>query len=118
VNPWEQFLSERPLAVIATVDGETPHAVPVEVVVDGGRVYTWGKESSKRIAHIKRTARAALVAYKGNAYVMVSGAATILRDDDENYGRITEMFLAKYQREETYGNDALVAIEPEQVIQR
>jgi len=49
---------------------------------------------------------------------MVRGAAEILGENHTDYERITKMFLDKYQREETYGNDALVVIEPEDVIQR
>jgi uncharacterized pyridoxamine 5'-phosphate oxidase family protein len=116
---WERFLSERPLAVIATVDPDgTPHAVPVEVVVHGGRVYNWSKRTAVRMRNIERTGHAAILAYKGNAFVLVRGPARLLHEDDALYGPITKMFLEKYDREEAFGNDTLVEITPENVIPR
>ena len=113
---WEPFLSERPLAVVATAgpDG-IPHAVPVEVVVDGGRVYVWCHATSVKARNAAREGRAALVAYKGRAFALVRGTARLLSADDDDYERITAAFLAKYAREETYGNDCLIEITPERV---
>lgn len=116
MSDWQAFLSERPIGVIATVapDG-TPHAVPVEVVVDAGLVYCWCKATSAKARNAARAARAALVAYKGEAFVLVRGPARALTAKDEPYERITRAFLTKYRREETYGNDTLVEITPARV---
>ena len=116
---WERWLGERPIAVIATASPDgMPHAVPVEVVVGGGTVYTWGRGTSARLRNVLANQRAALVAYKGDAYVMVRGPVRLLTADDPEYARTTALFLSKYQREETYGNDVLIAIEPVTVVSR
>lgn len=117
MEDWQGFLSARPIAVLATVgDDGTPHAVPVEVVVEDGRVYCWMHASSVKARNAARTGTAALVAYKGNTYALVRGPARLLNADDPAYARITGAFLAKYEREETYGNDALVEITPDKVV--
>jgi general stress protein 26 len=109
-------MAERPLGVLATIgrDG-LPHAVPVEVLVHDGKVYAWSEGDSAKVANVKRTGKAALVAYKGVAAALVRGPARLVRDDDPSYGTITKAFLAKYKREENYGNDTLIEITPERV---
>lgn len=116
---WEAFLAERPLAVIATAgpDG-TPHAVPVEVVVRDGLVYVWAEGGSVKVRNATREGRAALVAYKGHSFVLVRGPARVLGPDDPAYRDIAQAFLAKYERDEEYGNDALIEITPERVTAR
>ena len=113
---WQAFLAERPLAVLSTVgrDG-TPHAVPVEVVVYGGKVYAWCESGSAKVANVKRSGKAAMLAYKGVAAALVRGPARVLTSDNASYKDITETFLAKYKREETFGNDVLVEITPGRV---
>ena len=113
---WETFLAERPLGVLSTVgrDG-TPHAVPVEVVVYGGRVYAWCESDSVKVANARRTGKAALLAYKGRSAALVRGTARVLTSDNASYADITSEFLRKYDREETYGNDVLVEISPDRV---
>lgn len=116
MTDWQAFLAERPIGVIATVSpDETPHAVPVEVVVDGDHVYCWCKATSLKARNAARAGRAALVAYKGNAFVLVRGRARLLHDGDERYEPVTRAFLTKYRREETYGNDTLIEIASERV---
>lgn len=114
--PWRRWLSERPLGVIATVgpDGDA-HAVPVEVVVDGDAVYVWAHRTSRKAQNAQRTGRASLVSYKGQSGVLVRGASEILDASHPDYRRITERFLSKYQRGETYGNDTLIKIAAERV---
>ena len=115
-RPWEEFVAERPLGVIATVGAEgMPHAVPVEVVVRDGRVYVWCKGSSRKVRNAARDGRAALVAYKGNDGVLVRGRARLLTAGDAGYDAITGAFLKKYERDETYGNDTLIEITPHRV---
>lgn len=93
----------------------TPHAVPVEVVVDGGRVYVWCKARSTKARNARRTGRAGVVGYKGHAFVLVRGPARVLDARDDVYERVTAVFLRKYERDETYGNDTLLEIAPERV---
>lgn len=101
---------------MATIDDDgLPHAVPVEVVVDGGKVYVWAKARSRKVRNVAARAVAALTAYKGNDFVMVRGRAQLLDDDDPSYEQLTRAFLAKYERDETYGNDRLIEITPEKV---
>lgn len=109
-------MAERPLGVLATVgrDG-TPHAVPVEVVVYGGKVYAWCESDSAKVANVKRTGKAAMLAYKGVGAALVRGPARVLTVDNASYRDITDAFLTKYNREETFGNDVLVEITPERV---
>jgi len=113
---WQAFLAERPLGVLATVgrDG-LPHAVPVEVVVYGGRVYAWCESGSAKVANVKREGKAALLGYKGVSAALVRGAARVLTADNASYKDITDTFLAKYERDETFGNDVLVEITPDRV---
>jgi nitroimidazol reductase NimA-like FMN-containing flavoprotein (pyridoxamine 5'-phosphate oxidase superfamily) len=113
---WETFLAERPLAVLATVgrDG-VPHAVPVEVVVYGGKVYVWSESDSVKVGNVRRTGKAALVGYKGVSAALVRGTARALTNDNAHYGDITGEFLRKYDREESYGNDTLIEISPDRV---
>lgn len=111
---WDAFLSERPIAVLATVGADGfPHAVPVEVVVRDGLVYAWAQADSVKVRNVRRESRAALMAYKGNSGALVRGAARLIAVDDPSYEPITRAFLEKYDREETYGNDTLIAIAPE-----
>jgi uncharacterized pyridoxamine 5'-phosphate oxidase family protein len=113
---WHEFLSERPLAVLATVERDgTPHAVPVEVVVYGGKVYAWCESDSVKVANVRRTGKAAILGYKGLAAALVRGPARVLTTENAHYSDITGEFLSKYNREETYGNDALVEITPDRV---
>lgn len=113
---WEEFLAERPLAVVATVSADgTPHAVPVEVVAREGRVYVWCERDSVKARNAARAGRAALVAYRGRSFALVRGSARILTGADPDYEGIARAFLDKYQREETYGNDTLIEITPERI---
>jgi F420H(2)-dependent biliverdin reductase len=113
---WAAFLAERPLGVLSTVgrDG-TPHAVPVEVVVYGGKVYAWSESDSVKVANVRRTGKAAMLGYKGRSAVLVRGPARVLTQDNASYADITGEFLTKYNREETYGNDVLIEIAPDRV---
>jgi len=83
--------------------------------VSDGRVYSWCHATSVKARNAARAGRAGLVAYKGMAFVLVRGRARLLTADDDAYARITRMFLDKYEREETYGNDALIEITPERI---
>ena len=113
---WQAFLSERPLAVLATIGrDDLPHAVPVEVVVHEGTVYAWCESGSAKVANVRRTQKAAMLGYKGVAAALVRGPARVLTSDDTSYAEITNAFLTKYKREETFGNDVLVEITPERV---
>jgi len=113
---WKAFLEQRPLGVLATVgrDG-LPHAVPVEVVVHDGKVYVWAESESVKVANVRRTGTAAMLGYKGMAAALVRGPSRLLTTGDADYAEITNAFLTKYNREETYGNDVLVEITPERV---
>jgi PPOX class probable F420-dependent enzyme len=115
-QPWEQFLAERPIGVLATVSADgMPHAVPVEVLVRDGRVYCWCKASSHKARNVAREARAALVAYKSHDGVLVRGPARLIPAAEDGYEEIARAFLDKYKREERYGNDVLIEITPERV---
>ncbi|MGH2830545.1 MAG: pyridoxamine 5'-phosphate oxidase family protein [Actinomycetota bacterium] len=115
-KPWEEFLGERPLGVVATNGpGGTPHAVPVEVVVREGFVYVWCGASSAKARNAVRDPRVALVAYKGNDGVLVRGTARLIAQGEDGYAAITQGFLEKYNRHEAYGNDTLIQIAPERV---
>ena len=109
-------MAERPLGVLATVgrDG-TPHAVPVEVLVADGKVYAWAESDSVKVSNVRRNGKAAMLAYKGRGAALVRGPARLLTADDPSYGSITARFLAKYNREENFGNDVLVEIAPQRV---
>lgn len=113
---WQTFLAERPLGVLATMSRDgTPHAVPVEVVVYGGKVYAWCESDSVKVANVKRAGKAAMLGYKGVSAALVRGPARVLTSDNAHYGDITQSFLTKYNREETFGNDVLVEITPDRV---
>ena len=111
---WATFLAERLLGVLSTVgrDG-LPHAVPVEVVVYGGKVYAWSESDSVKVANVRRTGKAAMLGYKGRAAALVRGQARVLTEDNASYTDITRQFLTKYHREESYGNDVLIEIAPD-----
>ncbi|TMK84211.1 MAG: hypothetical protein E6G46_01375 [Actinobacteria bacterium] len=113
---WQEFLNERPIAVIATprADG-TPHAVPVEVLVRDDKVYVWSQRTSQKARNATRAGRASIVGYKGHAFVSVRGPVKIISLGENGYDEITRGFLDKYQREETYGNDTLIQLSPEHV---
>lgn len=111
---WVAYLTERPLGVLATVGADgTPHAVPVEVLVHAGKVYAWCEGDSVKVSNVRRSGRAAMLAYKGSGGVLVRGSTRLLTASDPSYEAITRGFLTKYSREETYGNDTLVEITPE-----
>ncbi|GAC1410403.1 MAG: hypothetical protein NVSMB57_04140 [Actinomycetota bacterium] len=115
-KPWTAFIGERLVGVIATTGSDgMPHAVPVEVIVHEGRVYVWCHRTSAKCVNAERDARAAMVAYKGNDGVLVRGSVRVLGADDALYERITQRFLEKYSRSETFGNDALIEIRPARV---
>ncbi|HEV2685057.1 MAG TPA: pyridoxamine 5'-phosphate oxidase family protein [Actinomycetota bacterium] len=113
---WQEFLNERPIAVIATprADG-TPHAVPVEVLVRDGKVYVWSQATSQKARNAARARRAGLVGYKGHSFVSIRGPVNIISIGVPIYDEITRGFLDKYEREESYGNDTLIEITPEHV---
>lgn len=110
------FIADRPLGVLATVgDDGMPHAVPIEVLVRDGKVYSWCEGSSVKARNAKRTGRVAVLAYKGVAGALVRGPARLLTAADSSYDVITRGFLDKYEREETFGNDTLIEVTPERV---
>ncbi|MGZ4190519.1 MAG: pyridoxamine 5'-phosphate oxidase family protein [Actinomycetota bacterium] len=113
---WQEFLGERPIVVIATPreDG-TPHAVPVEVLVRDEKVYCWCESFSQKARNAARAERAAIVGYKGHAFVSVRGPVRIISKGEPGYDEITQGFLDKYEREEAYGNDTLIELAPEHV---
>jgi PPOX class probable F420-dependent enzyme len=113
---WEDFLNERPIGVVATVGADgMPHAVPVEVVARDGVVYSWCRSDSVKARNVARTPRAALTAYKGHAFVSVRGRARLIPQGEPGYDDVARAFLDKYEREETYGNDTLIAISADKV---
>jgi nitroimidazol reductase NimA-like FMN-containing flavoprotein (pyridoxamine 5'-phosphate oxidase superfamily) len=115
-RPWDEFMAERPLGVLSTVSADgMPHAVPVEVVVRDRKVYAWAHSASAKVRNAEAQGRAAMVAYKGHVGVLVRGRVRLLHPGDAGYSEIAAAFLAKYQREETYGNDTLVEISPDRV---
>lgn len=115
-QPWDEFLNERPIAVLATVSADgMPHAVPVEVLVRDGRVWCWCQASSHKAHNVAREGRAALVAYKSHDGVLVRGLARLTPAGADGYEEIARGFLGKYKREERYGNDVLIEITPERV---
>ncbi|HEX9775479.1 MAG TPA: pyridoxamine 5'-phosphate oxidase family protein [Actinomycetota bacterium] len=119
MEAWESWLGERRLAVVATAGADgMPHAVPVEVVVDAGKAYVWCRASSVKARQAARSGTAAIVAYKNLDFVLLRGTARILTASDPSYERLTNAFLAKYERTETYGNDALIQITPERISAR
>lgn len=98
----------------ARADG-TPHVVPVEVLVRDDKVYVWCERTSQKARNAMRAGRAALVGYKGHAFVSVRGPLNIISKGDAGYDEITRGFLDKYEREETYGNDTVIEITPEHI---
>lgn len=92
--------------------------MPVEVVVEDGKVYVWCHATSVKARNTARTGRAALTAYKGHDFALVRGPARLLDAGDPAYERITGRFLSKYDRTEAYGNDTLIEITPERVAHR
>jgi predicted pyridoxine 5'-phosphate oxidase superfamily flavin-nucleotide-binding protein len=114
-KPWQEFLAERPIAVIATAGSDgTPHAVPVEVLVRDATVWVWCESVSVKARNAAREGRAALVAYKGSDGVLVRGPVRILHDGDDGYAEIVKGFLEKYPRE-PHPNDTLIGITPTRV---
>ncbi|HJR18827.1 MAG TPA: pyridoxamine 5'-phosphate oxidase family protein [Actinomycetota bacterium] len=113
---WDAFLSERPLAVLATVgrDGYA-HAVPVEVLVRDGKVYAWVEGGSVKAGNVGRSGKASMLSYKGNAGTLVRGPARLINAEDPMYEPVSRGFLSKYEREETFGNDTLIEITPERI---
>lgn len=113
---WKEFLAERPIAVLATVGPDGfPHAVPVEVLVRNDKVYLWCRSGSVKARNAVLQGRAAVVAYKGHAGVLVRGTIRLLRPEDAGYDEVTQGFLDKYRREETYGNDLVIEVAPDRV---
>jgi hypothetical protein len=113
---WQEWLHERPIAVVATVSEDgTPHAAPVEVVVRDDKVYVWCESYSVKARNAVRTGVAALTAYKGQAGVLVRGSARPIRPSDAEYEGITRAFLDKYSRDEEFGNDLVLEITPRRV---
>jgi len=84
-------------------------------VVARARVWCWCGSDSVKARNVERSGRAALVAYKGERFALVRGPARLVRAGEPEYDEITQAFLAKYGREETYGNDVLVEITPARV---
>jgi hypothetical protein len=115
-DDWAAFLAERPIAVLATIgrDGDV-HAVAVEVVVHEGTPHVWCESWSVKARNAQRNGRATIMAYKGQVGAMVRGAVTPIRAEDPSYDEITTMFLRKYDREEEYGNDLVLAIAPDHI---
>jgi hypothetical protein len=89
--------------------------VPVEVLVRDDKVYVWSQRTSLKVRNAVRARRAGLVGYKGHAFVSVRGPVSIVSIGEPGYDEITRGFLAKYEREETYGNDTLIEITPEHI---
>ncbi len=116
LDDWQAFLSERPIAVFATVgpDGG-PHVTPCEVVVHDGTPYIWIDSNSVKARNALRRMRGALMAYKGQLGVLVRGPLRFVRPGDAEYDALTRAFLDKYKREETFGNDLVIAVEPHRV---
>src|SRR5439155_11880073 len=87
---WQEFLNERPIAVIATprADG-TPHAVPVEVLVRDDKVYCWSQATSQKARNAARAGKAAIVGYKGHAFGSTRGAVRIISKGEPGYEQIT-----------------------------
>jgi len=79
------------------------------------KVYVWSQATSQKARNAVRARRAALVGYKGHAFVSVRGPVSIISIGEPGYDEITNAFLKKYEREETYGNDTLIEITPEHV---
>jgi hypothetical protein len=89
--------------------------VPVEVLVRDDKVYVWSQHTSQKARNATRAGRAGLVGYKGHSFVSVRGPVRIISLGENGYDEITNGFLKKYEREETYGNDTLIEITPEHI---
>jgi pyridoxamine 5'-phosphate oxidase-like protein len=101
--------------VIATVgpDG-TPHAVPIEVIVRDGLVYCWCESWSVKARNATREGRAAIIGYKGHAFVSVRGPVRTIPKGEPEYDAVTRLFQDKYGPED-YGNDLVIELTPARV---
>jgi len=77
------------------------------------KIYVWCERGSQKARNATRTKRAAIVGYKGHAFVSARGDVRIIAKGAPGYDEITQGFLDKYEREETYGNDTLLELTPE-----
>ena len=84
-------------------------------MVRNDKVYVWAQRTSQKARNATRAGRAALVGYKGHAFVSVRGPVAIISIGQPGYEEITRGFLDKYEREETYGNDTLIEITPDHI---
>jgi general stress protein 26 len=112
---WTAFLAERPIGVFATVgrDG-MPHAVPVALVVCDGKPAIWCRSDSVKARNATREGRAALTAYKGNSFVSVRGAVTLIRSGDPRYDEITQAHAKKYPGDQP-DNDLVIEVSPDRI---
>jgi hypothetical protein len=114
-----RFLASRPIGVLASIgDDGYPHAVPVEIVVDDGKVYTWCRSSARRVGFLRERPLASITAYRGNDFACARGPVNFYDSNWARYSELTKAFLDKYERTETYGNDLLVELDPVSVISR
>jgi general stress protein 26 len=113
---WASFLAERPIGVFATVgrDG-MPHAVPVALVVCDGKPQIWCRSDSVKARNAEREGRAALTAYKGNSFVSVRGAVTLIHAEDARYEEITRAHSEKYSGREQPDNDLVIEVSPDRI---
>lgn len=88
---------------------------PVEIVVQDGAPHIWTESKSQKGRNAVRGDRVAIMAYKGTSGVLVRGRARLIRPGEPAYDDLAQAFLTKYKREETYGNDLIVRVEPERV---
>lgn len=79
------------------------------------KVYCWCEARSQKARNAARAGTAAIVGYKGHAFVSTRGPVRIISKGEPGYDQITRDFLDKYEREETYGNDTLIELTPEHV---
>jgi nitroimidazol reductase NimA-like FMN-containing flavoprotein (pyridoxamine 5'-phosphate oxidase superfamily) len=116
IEDWQTFLTERPIAVLATVgpDGYA-HAVAVEIVVRDGSAYVWCESYSVKARNAEREGKATLSAYKSNAGVMVRGTVRSIRTGDAAYEEITTAFTEKYPKWDHDMNDLVLEIKPARV---
>ncbi|MFP5224768.1 MAG: pyridoxamine 5'-phosphate oxidase family protein [Actinomycetota bacterium] len=114
-----RFIASRPIGVLASIgDDGYPHAVPVEILVDDGKVYTWCRTTARRVGFLRARPVASITAYRGNDFACARGPVAFRDPSWSGYERITAAFLDKYERDETYGNDLLVELDPISVISR
>lgn len=119
MNTGLRFMASRPIAVLASIgDDGIPHAVPVELVVADGRVYSWCRAGARRVQYLRDRPLASVTSYRGDNFACARGPIALRDSSWERYEEITAMFLEKYDRTETYGNDTLVELDPVQVISR